>query len=174
MRIKRLARPLSRLFGPGGEDSRADRNPVAGTDTVPQPRLADAALESGDETRRAADVGKLTDGERLRVVAGLSASTPSGVSAALERAAQERLAQLVDQGTLEFESLRASSVNLSALLAVAGYSNDPERLPRALAALDAAERRALVLGGIEPHPPASGAVALGSPRAPAALETAAG
>jgi hypothetical protein len=33
------------------------------------------------------------------------------------------------------------------LLAVAGYSSDPERLPRTLASIDEAERRALVLGG---------------------------
>ena len=53
----------------------------------------------------------------------------------------------VDAGSLEFETLRAPPVNVSALLAVAGYSSDPERLPRTLASIDEAERRALVLDG---------------------------
>jgi hypothetical protein len=147
MRIKHLARPLSRLFGPAPDDSPTAPDSIAGLDSVPPQRLSAAALESGDETLRAAAIGKLMDGESLRTVAGLCAGAASGVSASLERAAQERLARLIDEGTLEFETLRATPVNVSALLAVAGYTSDPERLPRTLASIDEAERRALVLGG---------------------------
>jgi hypothetical protein len=147
MRIKQLARPLSRLFGTAPDDSPTAPDSIAGLDSVPPQRLSAAAPEGGDETLRAAAIGKLMDGESLRTIAGLCAGTASGVSASLERAAQERLAQLIDEGALEFETLRATPVNVSALLAVAGYTNDPERLPRTLASIDEAERRALVLGG---------------------------
>jgi DNA repair protein SbcC/Rad50 len=146
MRIKHLARPLSRLFGTAPEDSPGAPDSIAALDPPP-PRLAAAAPEGGDETLRAAAIGKLVDGESLRTLAGLSTGAASGVPASLERAAQERLAQLIDAGTLEFETLRAPPVNISALLAVVGYSSDPERLPRTLASIDEAERRALVLGG---------------------------
>jgi hypothetical protein len=147
MRIKQLARPLSRLFGTAPDDSPTAPDSIAGLDSVPPQRLSAAAPEGGDETLRAAAIGKLMDGESLRTIAGLCAGTASGVSASLERAAQERLAQLIDEGALEFETLRATPVNVSALLAVAGYTSDPERLPRTLASIDEAERRALVLGG---------------------------
>jgi hypothetical protein len=147
MRIKHIARPLSRLFGAGSEDSPAAPDSITALDSPSPQRLPAAALEGGDETLRAAAIGKLLDGESLRTLAGLSAGTASGVPASLERAAQQRLAQLIDAGTLEFETLHASPVNISALLAVAGHSSDPERLPRTLASIDEAERRALVLGG---------------------------
>ncbi|HXA92493.1 MAG TPA: DUF349 domain-containing protein [Steroidobacteraceae bacterium] len=147
MRIKRLARPLSRLFGTAPDDSPTALDSIAGLDSVPPQRLSAAAHEDGDETLRAAAIGKLMDGESLRSIAGLCAGTASGVSASLERAAQERLAQLIDEGALDFETLRGTPANVSALLAVAGYTNDPERLPRTLASIDEAERRALVLGG---------------------------
>jgi hypothetical protein len=147
MRIKHLARPLSRLFGKAPEDSPPAPDSIAALGSAPPQCPAAAALDGGGETLRAAAIGKLLDGESLRTLAGLSAGTASGVSASLERAAQERLAQLVDAGTVEFETLRAPPVNIPALLAVAGYSSDPERLPRTLASIDEAERSALVLGG---------------------------
>jgi hypothetical protein len=147
MRIKHFARPLSRLFGTAPDDSPTAPDSIAGLDSVPPQHLSAAALEGGEETLRAAAIGKLMDGESLRTTAGLCAGTVSGVSASLERAAQERLAQLIDEGAVEFETLRATPVNVSALLAVAGYTSDPERLPRTLASIDEAERRALVLGG---------------------------
>jgi Domain of Unknown Function (DUF349) len=147
MRFKQLARPLSRLLGTASENPPAAPDPIAASDSAPPERLVAAARDGGDEALRAAAIGKLTDGASLRTLAGLCAGTASGVPASLERAAQERLAQLVDAGTLEFETLRAPPVNVAALLAVAGYSSDPEKLPRALASIDAADRRALILGG---------------------------
>jgi hypothetical protein len=147
MRIKHLARPLSRLFGAAPDVSPAASDAIAALDSAPPQQLAAAAIEGGDETLRAAAIGKLVDGESLRMLAGLSDGTPSGVSASLERAAQERLAQLIDEGGLEFETLRAAPVNVCALLAVAGYSSDPGRLPQVLASMDDVQRRALVLSG---------------------------
>jgi hypothetical protein len=147
MGFKNLPRPLSRLFGAAPDDPQAAPDPGAALDSAPPQRLVAAALEGGDEALRAAAAAKLMDGESLRTLAGLRAGTASGVPASVERAAQERLAQLVDAGTVGFETLGAPPVNVSALLAVAGYSSDPERVPRTLASIDAAERRALVLDG---------------------------
>jgi hypothetical protein len=147
MRIKRLARPLSRLFGAPPDDSPTAPDPIMALGSAPPQRLVAAALEGGYGTLRAAAIGKLMDGESLRMLAGLSGGAASGVPASLQRAAQERLAQLIDAGALQFDTLRAPPVNVSALLAVAGYCSDPERLPRTLASIDEAERRALVIGG---------------------------
>jgi hypothetical protein len=145
MRIKRFARPLSRLFGTP-EESPAAPEPIPALGSVPPQRPGAADLVGVDESLRAAAIGTLSDGESLRTLAGLT-GTASGVPGSLERAAQQRLARLIDAGALEFEMLRAPPVNVSALLAVAGYSSDPERLPRILASIDEAERRAIVLGG---------------------------
>jgi hypothetical protein len=147
MRIKRLTGSLSRLFGTAPEDSGAAPDPIAARESAPPQRPVGAAPEGGDETLRAAATAKLMDGESLRALAGLRAGTAGGMPASLERAAQERLAQLVDAGVIDFETLSTPPVNVAALLAVAGYSSDPERLPRTLASIDAAERRAIVLGG---------------------------
>ena len=147
MRIKHLARPLSRLFGAPAGDSPAAPDAAAAPDPMPPERLLAAALDGGEETVRVAAIGHLEDIDTLRVLAGLSPATASPVPATLAHAAQERLAQLLDAGSLEFETLRAPPVSLSALLAVAGYSSDPERLPRALASIDEAERRTLILEG---------------------------
>ncbi len=147
MRIKHLARPLSRLFGAPPGDTPAAPDEVASLDSMSPEHLLAGALDGADETARVAAIGKLTDIETLRTLAGLSPAPASPVPATLERAAQERLAQLVDAGALEFETLRAPPVSLSALLAVAGYCSDADQLPRALASIDETERRALVLEG---------------------------
>ena len=65
-----------------------------------------------------------------------------------DAAAQRRLAQLVDAGTVDFEDLCASAGNVSALLAVASHCSDPARLSRALACIeDPGMRARLVLEG---------------------------
>jgi hypothetical protein len=144
MQFKHLPGPLSRLLGTGDPSA---PDPFGALDSAQPRELLAAALEDGDDALRAAAIGKLADGESLRTLAALRAGTPSGVPPALERAAQERLAQLVDAGALDFETLRAPPVSVAALLAVMGYSSDPERLPRALASIDEAERSPLVFGG---------------------------
>jgi hypothetical protein len=147
MRIKHLGRPLSRLFGTAPGHAPAAPDPIAELDSAPPQHLVTAALEPGDETLRLAAIEKLTDGESLRTLAGLSSGTAADTTTSLERAAQKRLAQLIDAGDFEFDALRAPPVNVAALLAVAGYSSDPERLPRTFASVAEPERRLLVLAG---------------------------
>lgn len=147
MRFKHLARPLSRLLGAAPETPTTTPDPIGRPDTASQRHPVDAGLDSGDDAQRAAAIGQLTDGDNLRTLAGFRTGDASGVSAGLERAAQERLAQLIDAGALEFEALRAPPVNIAALVAVASYSSDPGPLQRTLGSIEESERRALILGG---------------------------
>jgi hypothetical protein len=142
MRIKHLARPLSRLFGTASGDALAASETIETLDSASAQPLLAPFQGAVDPTA----IGTLTDERSLRMLAGL-AHEASGAPTSLERAAQKRLAQLIDAGALDFETLRAPTVNLSALLAVAGYSKDPELLRRTLAPIDEADRKALVLAG---------------------------
>jgi hypothetical protein len=148
MRFKHLASPLSRLFNKASQDAAAPVDPTAALDSAPPQILLDIALGGGDETQRAAATGQLEDRESLAELAGIRAGAQSVVPASVERAAQQRLAQLVDAGTLDFGELRAAQGNVPALFAIAGYCKDPDRLPRLLATIDNPEHRAkLVLDG---------------------------
>ncbi|MGD0493840.1 MAG: DUF349 domain-containing protein [Steroidobacteraceae bacterium] len=148
MRFKPLAKPLSRLFGKAPAEAAAPADPIAALDTAPPQRLIAIALGDGDEAQRAAAIHKLEDGESLVALAGLRAGAAGAVPPNLERSAQQRLAYLVDAGSLDFEELCTAQGNESALLAVAGYCGDPGRLSRALASIQDPGRRArLILDG---------------------------
>src|ERR1700723_2071365 len=148
MQFKDLSRPLSRLFSKAPEDPPpAPADPIAALDTAPPASLIATALGDGDEALRAAAIGKLTDGESLRTLAGLRPDAPGAVPPGIERIAQQRLAQLIDAGAVDFEALCAPSANVDALLAVAGHCSGPERLSRALASLDDSQIARLGLGG---------------------------
>ena len=148
MRFKHLPRPLSRLFGKAPPEAAAPADPIAALDSAPPQLLVATALGDGDEAQRAAAIRKLEDIVSLTALAGLGADATGAVPPSLERAAQQRLAHLVEAGTLDFEQLRAAHGNESALLAVAGFCSDPGRLSRALASIEDPGRRArLVLDG---------------------------
>jgi hypothetical protein len=149
MRFRHLARPLSRLFGKAPQGAAAPADPIAAVDSAPPHRLIVTALGDGDEAERAAAIRKLEDVASLTALAGVRAGAESEVTPALERAAQQRLAQLVDAGSLDFEQLCDARANdSSALLAVAGYCGDPGRLSGMLASIDDPGLRArLVLDG---------------------------
>jgi len=124
-------RPLSRFFRSA---------PSAPTRATP--------VAAPDATLRAAAIGELPDGEILRGLAGLSEGASPPVSPTLERAAQERVAQLIDTGAIDFAGLCAPAGNTSALLSVAGLCGNPDHLPRALALIGDPQRIAsLVIEG---------------------------
>ena len=136
MRFMHIVGPLSRLLGSEApsppQDSLASPAPAVGND---------------EHAQAAAAAGKLEDGEILRKLAGLS-ETGSGVPPAIERAAQERAAQLIDAGTLDFAQLCTPAANISALLSVAALCQDAARLAQAFALIDDPQRLArLVLEG---------------------------
>ena len=103
-----------------------------------------------EDAVRLAAIRMLPDGEALRELAGLStpAGAPGAVTTELERAAQARLAELIESGSVEFTALCTESGNPTALLAVAARSADPGRLTQALASIhDPAHIVRLVIEG---------------------------
>src|ERR1700721_2161929 len=154
MRFMHLVAPLSRLFRSAPPVPPTAENGAAALDSR-SPELINATAlgqdkgAAGDEALRAAAIRKLQDGEILRKLAGLGGtSPPPPASASLERTAQQRMAQLLDAGAIDFGSLCATTENTSALLSIAGLSGDPAHLPRALALIhDPRKVAALVIEG---------------------------
>jgi Domain of Unknown Function (DUF349) len=108
------------------------------------------ALGTDQEPVRLAAIQRLPDGEALRGLAGLSTMTGAtgDPPAVLERAAQARLAELVEAGTLDFAMLCARSKNYAGLLAVAARCAAPERVAQVLASIhDPAQVARLVVEG---------------------------
>jgi Domain of Unknown Function (DUF349) len=102
-------------------------------------RLLDAALGTDDEGLRVAAIHKLPDGDGLRRLAGLSGLTDSAsvaFPAALQQAAQARLAQLIDAGSIDFAGFCDRAGNRSVMFSVAALCKDTTRLPEALARVD--------------------------------------
>lgn len=105
MQFKRFAKPLSQIFGGAARNTPVPADPAAALDSPPTERPMATALGDGDPGVREAAIDKLEDIQTLRRLAGLSADALPDVPANLRRAAQERLAQLVDSGTIEFSAL---------------------------------------------------------------------
>ena len=130
MPLKSLGKPLSNMFRPAPPNN-------------PPPTPDDEK-----ETSHAASLAKLEDGERLRTLAGLRAGAASAIPLNLERSAQERMAQLIDAGKIDFAELCTPAADIAALLAVASHSGNPDHLQRALGLIDDPSRiAALVLEG---------------------------
>lgn len=115
------------------------------------PTLQDAALPADDESLRIAAIDKLPDGDVLRKLAGLSgaaAGTPIASSTTLERAARARMAQLIDEGSIDFAAFCDQARNQPTMFAVAALCKDAGRLPQALALIeDPAQLSQLVVEG---------------------------
>jgi hypothetical protein len=128
MQFKRFAKPLSQIFRGTARSTPVSAEPVAVSDS--------------------AAVRTLEDGETLRGLAGLGAASSRRAAADLERPAQERVAQLVDAGVIDFAALCTPGANVDVLIAVAARSSDPDHLPRVLEMIDDPQRISeLVLKG---------------------------
>jgi hypothetical protein len=148
MRFKPFVTPLSRLFRSAPPLPPTAQDRAAMLDSGSAELITATALGNGEETLRAAAVCKLPDGEALRTLAGLRAAAGAAPASSLERIAQERMAQLLDAGTVDFDGLCAAAADPCALLAVAGLSGNPAHLPQALALIDDPDRvAALVIEG---------------------------
>jgi len=100
--------------------------------------LLETALHAEEENLRVAAVDKLPDGDALRRLAGLAASTDGtsiASSAAVERAARMRVAQLIDEGAIVFSAFWDGAGNRPAMFSVAALCKDTGRLPQALASI---------------------------------------
>jgi hypothetical protein len=99
--------------------------------------IVDTALGADDHQVRMAAIRSLPDGEPLRKLAGLPGlAGADDLPAVLQQTAQARLAQLIDEGSIEFTGFCAAAGNRSAIFAVAALCRDDGRLHQALAAVD--------------------------------------
>jgi hypothetical protein len=99
--------------------------------------ILDAALHGAEEGLRVAAIRQLPDGEAVRRLAGLLSSDNASVEspATVERAAQARIAQLIDEGAIDFAAFCDQARNRSAIFAIAALCSDATRLPQALASI---------------------------------------
>ncbi len=101
--------------------------------------VVETALGSDDASLRIGAIRLLPDGEALRRLAGL-ADVPQGADAqtpsAVRHAAHERLAQLVDEGSLDLAALGGNPRHWPESMAVAALCKDPDRLGQLLAGID--------------------------------------
>ncbi|MDP9008582.1 MAG: DUF349 domain-containing protein [Pseudomonadota bacterium] len=100
--------------------------------------LVETALHGEEENLRVAAIDKLPDGEALRGLAGFSGSTVGTSitsSPGVERAARTRMAQLIDEGAIDFTAYCDRARNQPEMFAVAALCKDAGRLPQALASI---------------------------------------
>jgi hypothetical protein len=130
MPFNRLVKPFSRLLGAPPQAAATQPHAAA-----PQPlspgQIEAAATADADLAARIGAIRELPDGETLHTLAGLRGAS-TAAAPEVERAAQERVAQLVDSGAIGFEDLCAAPRSATALLAVAGHCANPDHLSAAL------------------------------------------
>jgi len=101
--------------------------------------LLGTALGTDDQALRVAAIHKLPDGDALRKLAGLSGpadGASAAVPAALQQAAQARLAELIDEGSIDFAGFCRRAENRPVVFSVAALCKDTDRLAQALASID--------------------------------------
>jgi len=133
-------KPFSRLLrktSPPPPPTLAQR--IASLQTAPTEVVVDTALGSDDASLRVGAIRLLPDSDALRVLAGL-ADPPQGVEAptppAVRQAAHERLAQLVDEGSIDFAAFCSGREHRPESMTVAALCKDPDRLRQVLARID--------------------------------------
>jgi len=129
---------LSGLFRPKPPSPPTLEQRVATLDSGTPDLIEGTALGNDQEALRIAAIQKLPDGAALRQLCG-SSGPSAGASAhpaALERAAQSRMAQLIDAGSVDFAEFCVQVKNPSVLFSVAALCTDASRLPQALASID--------------------------------------
>src|SRR5882724_10731589 len=148
MRFMDLMQPLVYIFRRAPQSPPTLETRVAALDEGSSEMIAATALGDGEAAVRAAAIAKLSDGTTLRKLAGLSGGASPPVSSNFERIAQERVAELIDAGSIDFAGLRASTQNTTAMLSVAGLCSNPVHLPEVMTSIDDPQRVAsLVVEG---------------------------
>jgi Domain of Unknown Function (DUF349) len=126
---------LSRLFRPPPPPPPTLAERIASLQTAPAEVIATTALGSDEERLRVAAIRLLPDGDAARLLAGV-ADQPDGVAMhippAARHAAQARLAQLIDEGSIDFAAFCGGRVHRPETLAVAALCSDPEHVRSAL------------------------------------------
>jgi len=105
----------------------------------PLPSARPPQAPRAPDERVAPAIEQLPVGDELRRLAGLTGAVDSAsaaVPAAVERAARARMAELIDEGAVDFAGFCAQAGNRPAMFAVAALCKDPKRLAEALASID--------------------------------------
>jgi len=123
--FSRLARQA-----PSSPKNLAER--IAELDSHPQESIAEISLGSDDEGLRIAAIAKLGYGDALSKLATQRATSES---AAIQRAAQQRVAQLIDVGALEFAAFCNHIADHEMQLSIAALCADAAHLQQAVAAI---------------------------------------
>ena len=134
MSFMRSMRPLSRMF----------RSDTASQVAVEADAPDTQAVAPG-EAASSEVIAALPDGSNLRRLAGLDGT--SATPPAVLHSAQVRLAQLIDEGRIDFGELRTASENTEGLLSIAGLCTDGSRLSELLQGADAQRIASLVVDG---------------------------
>jgi len=124
---------ISRLFRkePNAPDAQ-DPQPATAPSQSPA-ASGGSGSGAGAEAARIAAIESLSAGDALYAHAGLTGASEAG--SATQRAAQRRLAQLIDAGTLDYAGLPGRPEHLPALLAVAAACTDHSLLTGSMAAI---------------------------------------
>jgi hypothetical protein len=114
------------------------RKPPLGSTAPAPPSAPSAARSASDHAARLEAIAHLSDGETLRGLAGVARTDGSRAApaAAFERAAQARLAALIDAGAIDFAAFCREGTDRSAMLRTALLCADPSRPAQALATID--------------------------------------
>ena len=140
---------ISRLFrqapsAPGTPDEQ-----LAGLQAQSPELAAGSALGGEEAAARGAAVNALGAGDALFALAGLIGSDPTAPD--IQRAAQQRVARLIDTGAVTIAQIRDRSTNTPALLSVVACSEDPSLLPQSIDTIDDEELLGnLALAGSSP------------------------
>lgn len=106
---------------------------------APAEVVTNTALGRDEESLRIAATRMLPEGDALRVLAGF-ADPPQDIDAnmpsAVRQAAQERLAQLIDEGAIDFAALSSDKRHSADAMTVAALCKCPDRLNEVLARID--------------------------------------
>ncbi len=109
---------------------------IAALDGASGQSIADIAFGDDAEPLRLAAIARLPYSNSLLGLAGGSVAAVTQAPDAVRRAAQQRLAQLIDTGAVDFGKLQADVADRSWLLSVAALCADPDRLTQAFALID--------------------------------------
>ena len=139
MQIRQILNPLSSLVRQTPDAPLTLEAKLAALDSVGPDVLLAAALSEEEDSLRSAAIRKLPGEAALLQLAELTPET-SPLSASLQHVAQERVAQLIDGGALDFEALSRAGAGPSALLSVAGLCHDAQHIDTMLTSLNSEDR----------------------------------
>jgi DNA repair protein SbcC/Rad50 len=108
----------------------ADR--IADLQTQSADFIAGIALSNEDDELRVAAIAKLSEGEALYKLA-----TQQGAGT-VQRAAQQRVAKLIDDRVIDFDDYRRKTPDIATVLSVAGYCSNPAFLQQTVSTCDVA------------------------------------